>query len=156
MSDKQLKSNMSSVPIWKKMNLTVEEASEYSGIGTSKIKELSNCEDCPFVLWNGAKRLIKRKQFEEYLSSQYSSDGGGVMGNKQTELNNSGNQVETVPVWVKPYLTIDEATAYTGIGRDKLYEMTSREKCPFVLWVGNRRMIKRRVFDEYIEKMYSI
>lgn len=72
MSDKQLKSNMSSVPIWKKMNLTVEEASEYSGIGTSKIKELSNCEDCPFVLWNGAKRLIKRKQFEEYLSSQYS------------------------------------------------------------------------------------
>ena len=44
------------------------------------------------------------------------------MGNKQTELNNSGNQVETVPVWVKPYLTIDEATAYTGIGRDKLYE----------------------------------
>ena len=51
MSDKQLKSNMSSVPIWKKMNLTVEEASEYSGIGTSKIKELSNCEDCPFVLW---------------------------------------------------------------------------------------------------------
>ena len=40
MSDKQLKSNMSSVPIWKKMNLTVEEASEYSGIGTSKIKEL--------------------------------------------------------------------------------------------------------------------
>lgn len=84
------------------------------------------------------------------------SDGGGVMGNKQTELNNSGNRVETVPVWVKPYLTIDEATAYTGIGRDKLYEMTSQEKCPFVLWVGNRRMIKRRVFDEYIEKMYSI
>lgn len=78
------------------------------------------------------------------------------MGNKQTELNNPGNRVETVPVWVKPYLTIDEATAYTGIGRDKLYEMASQEKCPFVLWVGNRRMIKRRVFDEYIEKMYSI
>lgn len=74
------------------------------------------------------------------------------MGNKQTELNNSGNQVETVPVWVKPYLTIDEATAYTGIGRDKLYEMTSREKCPFVLWVGNRRMIKRRVCMSTLRK----
>ena len=48
------------------------------------------------------------------------------MGNNQTDLNNSGNQVENVPVWVKPYLTIDEATAYTGIGRDKLYEMTSQ------------------------------
>ena len=24
-----------------------------------------------------------------------------------------------VPIWHKPYLTIDEATAYTGIGREK-------------------------------------
>lgn len=39
-------------------------------IGTSKIKELSNSEDCPFVLWNGAKRLIKRKQFEEYCPNE--------------------------------------------------------------------------------------
>lgn len=45
---------------------------------------------------------------------------------------------------------------YTGIGRDKLYELTNPEDCPFVLWIGNRRMIKRRVFDEYIEKCYSI
>ena len=31
------------------------------------------------------------------------------MGNKQTELNNSGNQVETVPVWVKPLLKDENA-----------------------------------------------
>ena len=61
-----------------------------------------------------------------------------------------------IPIWEKETITLAEAILYTGIGRDKLYEMTSREKCPFVLWVGNRRMIKRRVFDEYIEKMYSI
>ena len=78
------------------------------------------------------------------------------MGNNQTDLNNSGNQVENVPVWVKPYLTIDEATAYTGIGRDKLYEMTESQDCPFVLWIGSRRMIKRKVFDEFIERQYSI
>ncbi|MEI2989910.1 MAG: excisionase [Oscillospiraceae bacterium] len=34
--------------------------------------------------------------------------------------------------------------------------MTSRENCPFVLWIGNRRLIKRQVFDEYIANMYSI
>ena len=56
----------------------------------------------------------------------------------------------------KPYLTIDEATAYTGIGREKLREMTRFADCPFVLWVGKRRMIKRELFDEYIEKMYEI
>lgn len=53
-------------------------------------------------------------------------------------------------------LLLEEAAEYTGIGRDKLYEMTSLADCPFVLWVGNRRMIKRRIFDEYIEQMYSI
>ena len=38
-----------------------------------------------------------------------------------------------VPIWHKPYLTIDEATAYTGIGREKLREMTRFADCPFVL-----------------------
>ena len=61
-----------------------------------------------------------------------------------------------VPIWHKPYLTIDEATAYTGICREKLREMTRFADCPFVLWVGKRRMIKRELFDEYIEKMYEI
>ena len=46
------------------------------------------------------------------------------MGNNQTDLNNSGNQVENVPVWVKPYLTIDEATAYTGITASFLSVLT--------------------------------
>ena len=44
----------------------------------------------------------------------------------------------------------------SGIGRAKLYEMTNREDCPFVLWIGNRRVIKRKAFDEYIEKVYSV
>lgn len=39
---------------------------------------------------------------------------------------------------------------------EQFHEMTSLADCPFVLWVGNRRMIKRRIFDEYIEQMYSI
>lgn len=61
-----------------------------------------------------------------------------------------------VPLWHKTNLSIDEAVAYTGISRDKLYEMTNKEDCPFVLWIGNRRLIKREVFDEYIKKAYSI
>ena len=71
MSDKQLKSNMPSVPIWKKMNLTVEEASEYSGIDTSKIKELSNmvklpcylhkCPHCGYV----AKKISNKPQLRK-------------------------------------------------------------------------------------------
>ena len=61
-----------------------------------------------------------------------------------------------IPLWCKPNLSIEEAVAYSGIGRDKLYELTNPEDCPFVLWIGNRRMIKRKKFDEYIERQYSI
>ena len=61
-----------------------------------------------------------------------------------------------VPLWHKSNLSIEEAAEYTGIGKSKLRDMTSREDCPFVLWVGNRRLIKRRLFDEYIEKMYLL
>lgn len=49
-----------------------------------------------------------------------------------------------IPLWHKPNLSIEEAVAYSGIGRDKLYELTNPEDCPFVLWIGNRRMIKRK------------
>lgn len=61
-----------SVPIWKKPNLTLDEAAAYFGIGVNKIREISNAPDCPFVLWVGNKRLIKRKQFNAYLKRSYS------------------------------------------------------------------------------------
>ena len=65
------------------------------------------------------------------------------MDNKLTETGSSNRRVAAVPIWVKPYLTIEEAAEYTGIGRDKLYEMTSLADCPFVLWVGNQRKTEK-------------
>ena len=61
-----------------------------------------------------------------------------------------------VPIWEKTNLTVEEAAAYSGIGRNKIRELSDNEDCPFVLWVGSKRMIKRKLFDEYIEKQYSI
>ena len=60
------------IPIWKKSNLTVEEAAAYCGIGSRKLREMSDSEFCPFVLWNGSKRLIKRRKLDEYLDNAYS------------------------------------------------------------------------------------
>ena len=64
--------NKDKVPIWEKSNLTLEETAAYSGLGVNKIREISNEEKCPFVLWVGSKRLIKRKLFDEYIERQYS------------------------------------------------------------------------------------
>lgn len=60
------------VPIWEKSNLTLEEAAAYFGIGVHKIRELTNDEDCPYVIWCGSKRLIKRKKFDKFLGKCYS------------------------------------------------------------------------------------
>lgn len=59
------------VPLWEKANLTVYEAAAYSGIGADKLRELSDREDCEFVLWNGTKRLIKRKKLDDFLERAY-------------------------------------------------------------------------------------
>lgn len=56
------------IPIWKKLNLTIEEAAHYSGIGIHKIRELMDEDDCDFVLKIGTKKnLIKRVKFEKYI-----------------------------------------------------------------------------------------
>ena len=61
-----------------------------------------------------------------------------------------------IPFWLKSNLTVDEAAAYSGIGRNKIRELTDSESCSFVLWVGNKRLIKRRMLDEFLENMYSV
>ena len=56
------------VPVWEKMNLTIEEAAAYSNIGINKIDEMAKAPNCSFVLYIGRKKLIKRKEFEQYIS----------------------------------------------------------------------------------------
>lgn len=61
-----------------------------------------------------------------------------------------------IPFWLKSNLTVEEAAAYSGIGRNKLRELTDDENCTFVLWVGNKRLVKRRLLDQFLNNMYSV
>ena len=56
------------IPIWQKVMLTKEEAAAYSHIGINKIEELLKVPNCPFVLYVGKKKLIKRREFEAFLT----------------------------------------------------------------------------------------
>ena len=58
------------VPIHLKVTLTIREAAEYSNIGINKIDSLLRTPNCPFVLYVGTKKLVKRKEFEEFLSQR--------------------------------------------------------------------------------------
>lgn len=59
-------------PIWQKTTLTLEETASFTGIGINKLRDLSNTENCDFVLWNGSKRLLKREKLEAFLERSYS------------------------------------------------------------------------------------
>ena len=56
------------IPIWQKVMLTKEEAAAYSHIGINKLEELLKIPNCPFVLYVGKKKLIKRREFEAFLT----------------------------------------------------------------------------------------
>ena len=107
MSNSSVKKLSYNVPLWHKPNLSIEEASIYSNIGTGKLYEMTE------------NKII-------------------------------------IPIWKKSNLTVEEAAAYCGIGSRKLREMSDSEFCPFVLWNGSKRLIKRRKLDEYLDNAYSI
>lgn len=56
------------MPFWLKLNMTIKEAAVYSNIGINRIEELLKEPKCNFVLYVGNKKLVKRKEFEQYVS----------------------------------------------------------------------------------------
>ena len=59
-----------SVPIHLKAVLTIREAAAYTSIGINKIDALLRSPNCPFVLFVGTKKLVKRKEFEQFISNK--------------------------------------------------------------------------------------
>ena len=61
---------VTSLPIDRKILLSIREAAEYSNIGINKIDELLKQPNCPFVLYVGTKKLVKRKAFEAFIEGR--------------------------------------------------------------------------------------
>ncbi len=56
------------IPVWEKYTLTIEEAAKYFRIGENKIRKMA--EENPAASWvllNGNRIQVKRKQFEKML-----------------------------------------------------------------------------------------
>ena len=68
--DDAMNYNAEKVPIHLKINLTIKEAAEYSNIGINKIDSMLRSANCPFVLHVGAKKLVKRREFEQFISQK--------------------------------------------------------------------------------------
>ena len=60
------------VEIKDKIYLTIDEASALFGIGQTKLRKICKEENAKFVLYNGSKTMINRKQLENYLKDIFS------------------------------------------------------------------------------------
>lgn len=60
-----------------------------------------------------------------------------------------------VNIEARVLLTLSEAAQYTGVGINKLRELTNKEQ-ELVVWVGSKRLLKRRLLQEYLEAQDSL
>ena len=62
--------NYTDVPIWEKYTLTIEEAARYFRIGEKKLRKLAEENpDASWLIMNGNRVQIKRRQFEKVIDS---------------------------------------------------------------------------------------
>ena len=66
-----------------------------------------------------------------------------VMKKKDTNILKNTKPDTNIPLELKPLLTLKEASVYTGIGINKLRDMSNEKNCDYVLFVGRKRMFKR-------------
>lgn len=62
-------------------------------------------------------------------------------------------QENTIPVWKRYILTITKAAEYYHIGENKLRMIADEHpEADFIIMNGNRILIKRQKFEEYLDR----
>ena len=69
---------------------------------------------------------------------------------------NTQEKMEAVPLWERTLLTFPEAAVLSGIGINKLRDIAKDPACDFIIWIGDRKMIKREKLKEYLLNAYSL
>ena len=65
--------------------------------------------------------------------------------------------IKEVPIWKKYTLTVQEAAMYFRIGENKIRSLIAENRdADFILWNGNRPQIKRKKFEEYVDRLEEI
>ncbi len=67
------------------------------------------------------------------------------------------NRGFNIPFWEKYSLTVNEASAYFHIGDKKLRQIIADDPyADYLLKVGNRQMIKRKRFEQFLDRQEAV
>lgn len=67
-----------------------------------------------------------------------------------------GNKTTQIPIWEKINLTIYEASAYSNIGVSTIRGLLQEKGCSFLLKIGNKHLIKRKEFENYLKDKHYL
>lgn len=74
-------------------------------------------------------------------------------------MNEKSGKNQNVPIWQKYMLTVDEATQYFGIGEKKIRNLISENMdsdfC-FTVQIGNKSLINRKKFENFLNQITSL
>ena len=61
-----------------------------------------------------------------------------------------------VAIWERALLTVEEAADYTGIGINRLRSISQNQQNGLILFVGSKKMFKRKKLEEYLDRSFSV
>ncbi len=69
----------------------------------------------------------------------------------------AGRETIEIPLWQKYTMSVEEPSKYFRIGQAKLRRIINEnEDADFILWNGNRPQIKRKRFEEFVDRLNVI
>lgn len=94
-------------------------------------------------------KVAVAKPSKKHDTDRNNSNYGCTAANRQT------NSI-TIPVWNKAALTVEEAAAYSNISSKTLRRYINECTPDFILKIGTKTLIKRRIFEKFLERTDAI
>ena len=101
--------------------------------------------------------MQKARRELEQIRKNVAADLSGARQDMYATHENNISSMKEVPIWEKYALTVTEASQYFHLGVKKLREIINRDKyASYLIWNGGRVYIKRKLFEEFLDKEINL
>lgn len=101
--------------------------------------------------------MQKAQRELEQIRKNVAADFSSARQDMYATHENNISSMKEVPIWEKYALTVTEASQYFHLGVKKLREIINRDKyASYLIWNGGRVYIKRKLFEEFLDKEINL
>lgn len=105
----------------------------------------------------GTYRLSLGQESKDFAGLNELAEYVSIIEENKSDKEEISSHAESVPIWYKYSLSVEEAAKYFRIGENKLRFLIKQDpSANYLLWNGNRPQIKRVAFEIYLNGQSSI